>query len=80
MIKERVGRGLIAVVPGIRPTWAAVSVDDQKRVTTPSQAILNGADYIVVGRPIRSAKDPAQAADRVVEEIKTVLQDRSVRS
>jgi orotidine-5'-phosphate decarboxylase len=79
-IKERIGQELIAVVPGIRPTWAAVSGDDQKRITTPSQAVLDGADYIVVGRPIRKAKDPAQAADRIVEEIKTALQDRSVHS
>jgi orotidine-5'-phosphate decarboxylase len=79
-IKERIGQGLIAVVPGIRPAWAAVPDDDQKRVTTPRQAILDGADYIVVGRPIRNAKNPAQAADRIVEEIHTALQDRSVHS
>lgn len=79
-IKERIGRGLIAVVPGIRPAWASVPDDDQKRITTPRQAIVDGADYIVVGRPIRSAKDPAHAADRIVEEIKTALQERSVHS
>ncbi|MBI3812244.1 MAG: orotidine-5'-phosphate decarboxylase [Nitrospirae bacterium] len=79
-IKERVGQGLIAVVPGIRPAWASVPNDDQKRITTPRQAIVDGADYIVVGRPIRSARDPVQAADRIVEEIKTALHDRSVHS
>jgi orotidine-5'-phosphate decarboxylase len=79
-IKERVGRDLITVVPGVRPDWAAVPDDDQQRVTTPRQAMLDGADYIVVGRPIRKAKDPAQAADRIVEEIKTALRDRSVHS
>ena len=72
-IKERVGRDLIAVVPGVRPEWAAVANDDQTRITTPRQAMLDGADYIVVGRPIREANDPAQAADRIVEEIKTAL-------
>ena len=79
-IKERVSRDLIAVVPGVRPEWAAVPNDDQTRITTPRQAMLNGADYVVVGRPVRNAKDPAQAADRIVEEIKTALQDRSVQS
>ncbi|MBI3994813.1 MAG: orotidine-5'-phosphate decarboxylase [Nitrospirae bacterium] len=76
-IKEQAGWELIAVVPGVRPEWATVQNDDQTRVTTPRQAMLNGADYIVVGRPIREAKDPSQAADRIVGEIKTALQDPS---
>jgi orotidine-5'-phosphate decarboxylase len=79
-VKERVGRELIAVVPGVRPEWATVSNDDQIRVTTPRQAILDGADYIVVGRPIRRAKDPVQAADLIVEEIQTALRDLSIQS
>ena len=79
-IKERVSRDLIAVVPGVRPEWAAVPNDDQTRITTTHQAILDGTAYLVVGRPIRNAKDPAQAADRIVEEIKTALQDHSVQS
>jgi orotidine-5'-phosphate decarboxylase len=79
-IKEQIGPGLIAVVPGIRPTGELMSDDDQKRITTPSQAIRNGADYIVVGRPIRNAKDPARAADRIVEEIKNAIPDPSVHS
>ena len=79
-VKERVGPELITVVPGIRPEWATVSKDDQARVTTPRQAILDGADYIVVGRPIRRAKDPAQAADRVVDAIQSALRDLSARS
>jgi orotidine-5'-phosphate decarboxylase len=80
LVKERVGQELIAVVPGIRPEWATVANDDQMRVTTPRQAILDGADYIVVGRPIRRAKDPVQAADRIVEAIQAGLRDLSVRS
>jgi orotidine-5'-phosphate decarboxylase len=75
-LKERIGKGLIAVVPGIRPEWAAVPKDDQKRISTPRQAIIDGADYLVVGRPIRAAKDLAQAADRIVEEIMAALHDR----
>jgi orotidine-5'-phosphate decarboxylase len=79
-VKERIGQEFITVVPGVRPEWSTVPGDDQIRVTTPRQAILEGADYIVVGRPIRKAKDPAQAADRVVEEIKTALRDLSIHS
>ena len=60
---------LIAVTPGIRPAWSVVGKDDQKRIVTPHEAVRNGADYIVVGRPIRDAKDPADAAKRVAEEI-----------
>jgi orotidine-5'-phosphate decarboxylase len=55
------------VTPGIRPTWAGD--DDQKRIVTPGQAIKNGSDYIVVGRPITRAKDKADAARRIVEEM-----------
>ncbi|RJR51024.1 MAG: orotidine-5'-phosphate decarboxylase [Desulfobacteraceae bacterium] len=64
---------MIAVTPGIRPAWSLVGRDDQKRIVTPAGAVQSGADYIVVGRPIRDAKDPAEAARRVAEEIETVL-------
>ncbi|MEJ2726731.1 MAG: orotidine-5'-phosphate decarboxylase [Deltaproteobacteria bacterium] len=64
---------LIAVTPGIRPAWSVVSQDDQKRIVTPKDAIKNGADYIVVGRPIRDAKSPADAAKQVAEEIESEL-------
>ncbi|MDA0692941.1 MAG: orotidine-5'-phosphate decarboxylase [Nitrospinae bacterium] len=57
------------VVPGIRPAWSEVGKDDQSRITTPGQAIERGADLIVVGRPIRDAQDPKEAADRIVDEI-----------
>jgi orotidine-5'-phosphate decarboxylase len=63
--------GLLAVTPGIRPTWSIIPGDDQKRIVTPQQAIINGADYLVVGRPIRMAKDPKEAAERTVEEIES---------
>lgn len=72
-IKQRFGKDFIAVVPGIRPTWSVISGDDQRRITTPAQAVQNGADYIVVGRPIRTAPDPKEAARRIAEEIRTVL-------
>jgi orotidine-5'-phosphate decarboxylase len=76
-VKEQVGENLIVVTPGIRPDWGDVKKDDQARVVTPYLAVKNGADYIVVGRPIRTAADPAAAAARVVEEIEKGLQDRS---
>ena len=75
-VKEKFGDALIVVTPGIRPAWSVVRKDDQKRIVTPYKAIQNGVDYIVVGRPIREAKDPAEAATRVVEEIEQGLQDR----
>jgi len=65
--------GLIAVTPGIRPAWSLVGKDDQKRVVTAADAVKAGADYIVVGRPIRDAGDPADAAKRVAEEIASAL-------
>ena len=68
-VKELCGPDFVTVCPGIRPAWAAVAGDDQQRIVTPYEAIRNGADYIVVGRPIRQAQDPAAAARRVVKEI-----------
>ena len=59
----------VVVTPGVRPTGAALF--DQKRVTTPREAVLAGADYIVVGRPILEAPDPAQAAQQIVDELET---------
>ena len=72
-IKQEVGRDLIAVTPGIRPAWSVVDQDDRKRIVTPGQAVKNGADYVVIGRPIRDAKDPPQAARQVAEEIASAL-------
>jgi orotidine-5'-phosphate decarboxylase len=79
-IKEQLGTDLIAVVPGIRPEWAGVRNDDQNRVTTPRQAILDGADFIVVGRPIRTARAPLLAAQKIVEEIDAAARDLSAPS
>lgn len=59
--------GFIVVTPGIRP--ADSSLSDQKRVTTPREAMIAGADYLVVGRPILEAPDPAQAAQEILEEM-----------
>jgi orotidine-5'-phosphate decarboxylase len=69
MVKSKCGDDLKIVVPGIRPEWARVSGDDQNRIVTPSQAIEDGADMIVVGRPIRDAENPREAAQKIIEEI-----------
>ena len=69
LVKLKCGGEFKIVVPGIRPEWARVSGDDQNRIATPSQAIEDGADMIVVGRPIRDANDPREAAQKIIEEI-----------
>ena len=61
------GPDRVLVVPGIRPTGEAA--DDQKRVTTPADAIRAGADRLVVGRPITAASDPLAAAQAIIAEI-----------
>jgi len=66
-LRAKMGNDFKLVVPGIRPDWAAT--DDQKRITTPSQAVKLGADYLVIGRPITGAADPAIAAKRIAEEL-----------
>ena len=73
MLKKEVGNDMIAVTPGIRPAWSLVGNDDQKRIVTPQTAVEDGADYIVVGRPIRDADDPVSAAKKVAEEIEEGL-------
>ncbi|THD74119.1 orotidine-5'-phosphate decarboxylase [Thalassobius vesicularis] len=62
--------GRLIVTPGVRPAGAALG--DQKRVATPAQALTDGADHIVVGRPIWAAADPRQAALAILDEIKSV--------
>ena len=64
---------LKTVVPGIRQLENTLSDDDQKRVITPQRAIQSGADYLVVGRPIRDAADPKAAAQQIVQEISDAL-------
>ncbi len=66
-VRRAVGKDMILVTPGIRPTGAAVG--DQKRVATPASAISAGANYLVVGRPIVTAPNPRAAAAAIVAEI-----------
>jgi len=66
-VRTHCGTDFLCVVPGIRPSW--VARDDQKRVTTPAMAVRNGADYLVIGRPITLADDPLEAAQRIAAEM-----------
>ncbi len=66
-LRRALGGDFKLVVPGIRP--AGASADDQKRTMTPAEAVSAGADYLVIGRPITGADDPAQAARAVVGEM-----------
>ena len=68
-IKQSCGKSFLVIAPGVRPEWAAAG--DQRRVMTPREAVTAGADYLVVGRPIIKADDPADAARRVIEEMNT---------
>ena len=67
IIREACGPDFVLVVPGIRP--AGAGQDDQKRIMTPAQAAAAGTDFVVVGRPITAAKDPAAAARAVLAEL-----------
>lgn len=69
-LRKEVDHSLVTVCPGIRPI---MNDDDQQRVVTPTRAILDGADYLVIGRPIRSAPDPARAAEQIQQEIANAL-------
>ncbi len=71
MIREACGPDFCIVTPGVRP--ASASLDDQKRVMTPAQAITAGATGLVVGRPISAAPDPCEAATAIVAEIDGAL-------
>ncbi len=73
LVRESVERqDFVVVAPGVRP--AGVASDDQRRVMTPLEAVRAGANYLVVGRAILKAPDPAQAAQQIIEEM--VIGDR----
>jgi orotidine-5'-phosphate decarboxylase len=71
-LRKEIGAKLVCVTPGIRPVDNR-SESDQKRVMTPAAAMQAGADYIVVGRPIRDAADPKAAAEAIQHEIARAL-------
>jgi len=79
LVKKTCGKNFIVVNPGIRPKWYGkddlsseakhgryLAKEDQKRVATPEEALKNGADFIVIGRPITEAQDPAMAVERIL--------------
>ena len=70
-LREAVDHALVTVCPGIRPIFndEASAVNDQQRIVTPGKAISTGADYLVVGRPIRDAADPRAAAEAIQQQI-----------
>jgi orotidine-5'-phosphate decarboxylase len=70
-LREICDREFLLVCPGVRPTWAVAG--DQQRSLTPAAALNAGADYLVVGRPITAAPDPAAAFDRICQEIKSEI-------
>ena len=72
MVRKDCGPEFLIVTPGIRPLWAAKK-EDQQRVTTPSEAVKNGSDILVIGRPIYGAADPSSAAKKVADEIGQTL-------
>ncbi len=71
-LRQEIDGRLVVVTPGIRPVDNR-EVDDQKRVVTPTAALQQGADYLVVGRPIRDAADPAAAAAALQAEIRQAV-------
>lgn len=77
-MRRRLGVGMLLVTPGVRPAGAAIG--DQKRIMTPREAIAAGADYLVVGRPVTQAPDPAAAAEAIVAEIEAGLAERTGRT
>lgn len=74
VLRPKVGPRFLIVTPGVRP--AGKGVDDHARVTTPTQTIAAGADYLVIGRPIRDAADPAAAAAAILTEMQVAFDAR----
>jgi len=66
-IRDACGKNFIILTPGIRP--AGEELNDQKRIMTPKQALEQGADFIVIGRPIRNAENPVEAAKNIIKEM-----------
>jgi len=67
LLRQVFGGVLTIVTPGVRPEWAAAN--DQQRIMTPKAAMLAGADYLVIGRPITGHENPREAAERILTEL-----------
>jgi len=70
-IRKACGDDFLIVTPGIRPQWAATN--DQNRIVTPAQALKDGSDFLVIGRPITAASDRKSAAQKVLEEMSSAF-------
>ena len=68
-LRDELGKGFFIVTPGIRPESRVKGEDDQKRIATARNAIINGADHVVIGRPIRTAEDPVSTVKLLQDEI-----------
>jgi orotidine-5'-phosphate decarboxylase len=68
-VRQAMGPDALLVVPGIRPTGPSATVDDQRRIATPAEAMARGASMLVVGRPITQADDPGQAAAEILRQM-----------
>lgn len=66
-LRDALGKNITIVTPGVRPPWA--TADDQKRFTTPAEALRNGADYLVIGRPVTGHSAPRDAVRRIIDEL-----------
>jgi orotidine-5'-phosphate decarboxylase len=73
-LRDQLGQHFLIVCPGIRPV---ANADDQKRTVDVEEAFMNGADYIVVGRPIRQADDPRRAAETMQARIQKLFEPAS---
>ena len=67
LIREACGEDFLIITPGVRP--AGASIDDQSRIATPAKALADGATHLVVGRPIRAAQNPVEAAENILKEM-----------
>ncbi|MCD5401488.1 orotidine-5'-phosphate decarboxylase [candidate division NPL-UPA2 bacterium] len=74
LIREACGDDFLILTPGIRPLWA--EGNDQRRRMTPGEAIKAGADFIVIGRPILQAREPVEAAQRILREMEEAIAER----
>ncbi|NLG84056.1 MAG: orotidine-5'-phosphate decarboxylase [Firmicutes bacterium] len=70
-IKRTCGKGFLTVVPGVRPAWAATG--DQRRTMTPAEALVCGADYLVLGRPVLASADRRSALARILAEMEEAI-------
>jgi orotidine-5'-phosphate decarboxylase len=67
MLRKQLGDSFSLVTPGIRPSWSVQG--DQRRITTPADAVRLGADYLVIGRPVTAAENPMAALERIELEL-----------